>query len=256
MDKAPIGSPLVQRPPPMSLDALIKKKISSGAYALHENIGHSWFRALEAEFDQPYFKKLSEFVKSQRDGKIVYPPPDQVFTWTHCHPIRETRVVIIGQDPYHGPNQAHGLSFSVQKGVPIPKSLQNIHKELQNDIEGFQSPGHGNLTEWSKQGVLMLNACLTVNKGEANSHQGKGWEKFTDAVISWISKNVSYSVVFLLWGRFAQKKASLIDKRHKILSSAHPSPLSADNGFFGCKHFSQTNAYLRSQNLPEINWKL
>lgn len=249
-----VSFPLMQQSPLMNPDALIKMKISSGAFALHENIGHTWFKALQGEFDKPYFKKLSEFVKTQRQSKTVFPPPDKVYTWTHYHPIRETRVVIIGQDPYHGPNQAHGLSFSVQKGVAIPKSLQNIYKELQNDIDNFKPPGHGDLTGWAKQGVLMLNACLTVNKGEANSHQGKGWENFTDAVISWISKNVNNNVVFILWGRFAQKKSSLIDKRHKILTSAHPSPFSADSGFFGCRHFSQTNAYLRSQKLAEIDW--
>jgi uracil-DNA glycosylase len=246
--KATVQSPL------FNVELLVKKKISSGAFALHENIGASWFKALQGEFDKPYFKKLSTFVQEQRKQKTVYPPPEQVYTWTHHHAIKDTRVVIIGQDPYHGPNQAHGLSFSVHKGVPIPKSLQNIYKELQNDIPGFKHPGHGDLTGWSKQGVLLLNACLTVNKGEANSHQGKGWETFTSAVISWISKNVNHNVVFLLWGRFAQKKSTLIDKRHKIFNSAHPSPLSAENGFFGCKHFSQTNAYLRSQNMAEIDW--
>lgn len=245
--------PVVQSPL-FNTELLVKKKIASGAYALHENIGVSWFKALQNEFDKPYFKKLSTFVKEQRQSKTVYPPEDQVYTWTHHHTIRDTRVVVIGQDPYHGPNQAHGLSFSVQKGIAIPKSLQNMYKELQSDITNYKHPGHGNLTGWSKQGVLMLNACLTVNKGEANSHQGKGWETFTDAVISWISKNVNHSVVFLLWGRFAQKKSSLIDKRHKILTAAHPSPLSADNGFFGCKHFSKTNDYLRSQKMTEIDW--
>ena len=249
-----IVNPLMQQSPLMNPSALIKMKISKGAFALNENIGHTWFKALQPEFDKPYFKKLSDFVKAQRQSKTVFPPEEQVYTWTHFHAIKDTRVVIIGQDPYHGPNQAHGLSFSVQKGVAIPKSLQNIYKELQNDIENFKSPGHGNLTGWSKQGVLMLNACLTVNKGEPNSHQGKGWENFTDAVISWISKNAAQNVVFLLWGRFAQKKSSLIGSRHKILTSAHPSPFSADNGFFGCKHFSQTNAYLRSQKLTEIDW--
>lgn len=240
--------------PLMSVEAVIQRKISAGAYALHDNMGSTWFRALQGEFDKPYFKKLSSFVKQQRETKTVFPPPEQVFTWTHHHHIRDTRVVIIGQDPYHGPGQAHGLSFSVQRGVMIPKSLQNIYKELVNDIPGFKPPSHGDLTGWAKQGVLMLNACLTVNKGEANSHQGKGWEIFTDAVISWISKNVNHKVVFLLWGRFAQKKMSIIDKRHQILTAAHPSPLSADNGFFGCKHFSKTNAYLKSQRLPEIDW--
>lgn len=220
---------------------------------LHPNIGVTWFKALQGEFEKPYFKTLSSFVQEERKRKTVFPPPDQVFTWTHYHAIKDTRVVILGQDPYHGPNQAHGLSFSVQKGIAIPKSLMNIYKELESDVPDFKHPGHGDLTGWSKQGVLLLNACLTVNKGEPNSHSGKGWETFTDAVISWISKNVTHSVVFILWGKFAQKKSSLIAKRHKILISAHPSPLSV-NGFFGCKHFSQTNAYLKSQKLPEIDW--
>lgn len=246
--------PSMPASPLLSVEALIKKKISSGSHALHENIGVTWFKALQAEFDKPYFKKLSSFVEQQRKSKTVFPPADQVFTWTHYHTIRDTRVVIIGQDPYHGPRQAHGLSFSVHRGVAIPKSLHNIYKELSNDIPNFKAPPHGNLVGWAKQGVLMLNACLTVNQGEPNSHQGKGWENFTDATISWLSKNSNHNLVFLLWGRFAQKKSSLIEKRHKILTSAHPSPFSADSGFFGCKHFSQTNGYLRSQRLPEIDW--
>lgn len=235
--------------------SVIKKKISSGAYALHENIGKSWFRALQSEFDKPYFKKLSAFVKEQRQNNTVFPPEHKVYTWTRFHDINDTRVVILGQDPYHGPNQAHGLSFSVQSGVKLPPSLINIFKELENDIAGFKSPSSGDLTGWAKQGVLMLNACLSVNQGQANSHQNKGWEIFTDAVISWLSKNTKHNLVFLLWGRPAQRKTTLIDKRHKVLTAAHPSPLSAHNGFFGCAHFSQTNQYLKSQNLPEIDWK-
>lgn len=234
---------------------LIRKKISSGAFALHENIGLSWFRALHNEFDKPYFKKLSTFVKEQRQNNTVFPPDHKVYTWTRHHDIKDTRVVILGQDPYHGPGQAHGLSFSVQQGVRIPPSLINIYKELENDIPGFNSPKSGDLTGWAKQGVLMLNACLTVNQGQANSHQNKGWETFTDAVISWISKNVSHNLVFLLWGRPAQKKTNIIDKRHKVLTAAHPSPLSAHNGFFGCGHFSKTNQFLKSQDLREIDWK-
>lgn len=234
---------------------IIRKKISSGSYALHENIGLSWFRALQEEFDKPYFKKLSEFVQSQRDKNTVFPPDHKVYTWTRHHDIKDTRVVILGQDPYHGPGQAHGLSFSVQPGVRLPPSLVNIFKELENDIAGFKTPANGDLTGWAKQGVLMLNACLTVNQGQANSHQNKGWEIFTDAVISWLSKNSKNNLVFLLWGRPAQKKATMIGKRHKVLTSAHPSPLSAHNGFFGCSHFSKTNEFLRSQNLVEIDWK-
>lgn len=240
--------------PLLNVQTIINAKISSGSSALHPNIGATWFKALQTEFDKPYFKNLSKFLNEQRSSKTVYPPEDKVFTWTHHHAIRDTRVVVIGQDPYHGPNQAHGLSFSVQKGIPVPKSLQNIFAELKSDLPDYKPPNHGDLTGWAKQGVLMLNSCLTVNAGQANSHQGKGWEKLTDATISWISKNVQHKVVFMLWGRFAQKKASLIDKRHKILTAAHPSPLSAHDGFLGCKHFSQTNTFLKSQKLPEIDW--
>lgn len=247
--------PTLPASPLMDVQVLIRRKISSGAFALHENIGVSWFRALQPEFEKPYFKKLSAFIKAERSSKVIYPPANKVYTWTHHHDIKNTRVIILGQDPYHGPNQAHGLSFSVQKGVRVPPSLVNIFKELENDIEGFKPPEYGDLTGWAKQGVLMLNACLTVEQGKANSHQNKGWETFIDAVISIICKNSSNKVVFLLWGRPAQRKASMIDKRHKILTAAHPSPLSAHNGFFGCAHFSQTNAFLRSQGLPEIDWK-
>lgn len=258
--KTPVKQEKAEQPKPpttplMDVNALIRMKISSGSYALHENIGKSWFRALQAEFDKPYFKKLSEFVRQERQTKTVYPPEDKVYTWTHYHEIRDTRVVIIGQDPYHGPDQAHGLSFSVPKWVRIPPSLVNIFREVESDIPNFKSHGMGDLKGWSKQGVLLLNTCLTVRRGEAFSHQGKGWETFTDAVIAWISKNVPHKVVFMLWGRPAQKKANLIDKRHKILTAAHPSPLSAHNGFFGCRHFSQANKFLREQKLQPIKWE-
>lgn len=223
--------------------------------SLQDNIGVSWFRALQPEFDKAYFKKLTTFVNEQREKTTVFPPRDDIYSWTQHHDIKDTRVIILGQDPYHGPGQAHGLSFSVKPGVRTPPSLLNIFKELENDISGFDSPRHGNLTGWAKQGVLMLNACLTVNQGQANSHQNKGWETFTDAVITWLSKNSKHNLVFLLWGRPAQKKVTLIDKRHLILQAAHPSPLSAHNGFFGCRHFSQTNNFLKQQELPEIDWK-
>lgn len=247
-NKASPATPLID------LSIVIRKKISNGAFALHENIGKSWFRALQGEFDKPYFKKLSEFVKRERSTKTVYPPENKVYSWTHHHDIKDTRVLILGQDPYHGPGQAHGLSFSVQRGVRIPPSLVNIYKELESDIPGFKAPPYGDLTGWAKQGVLMLNTCLTVNQGQAYSHQNKGWETFTDAVLSWISKNSRTKVVFLLWGRPAQRKQNLIDKRHKILTAAHPSPLSAHNGFFSCAHFSQANSFLKAQGLPVINW--
>lgn len=241
--------------PLIDIKVVIRKKIASGSYALHENIGTSWFRALQTEFDKPYFKKLSEFVQQERRTTTVFPPENQVYTWTHHHDIKSTRVVILGQDPYHGPNQAHGLSFSVQKGIRLPPSLVNIFKELENDIPDFKSPKDGNLTGWAKQGVLLLNACLTVTQGQANSHQNKGWENFTNSVISYISKNSPNKLVFILWGNSAQKKANLIGKGHEILKSVHPSPLSAHHGFFGCKHFSKTNSFLRSQGLPEIDWE-
>lgn len=240
--------------PLIDITVVIRKKISDGAYALHENIGVSWFRALQNEFDKPYFKKLSSFVQQERRCKTVFPPENKVYTWTHHHNIRDTRVIILGQDPYHAPGQAHGLSFSVPLGVKVPPSLVNIYKELENDIPGFKSPKSGDLTGWAKQGVLLLNTCLSVNQGQANSHQGKGWEIFTDAVISWLSKNTNHKLVFILWGRPAQRKVGMIDKKHKILTSVHPSPLSAHGGFFGCAHFSQTNSFLRSQKLPEIDW--
>lgn len=241
-------------PANMDMKAIIRNTIARGASALNENIGVYWFRALQSEFNKPYFFELSKFVSSQRQVNTVYPPEDLVYSWTHNHDIRKTRVVILGQDPYHGPNQAHGMCFSVQKGIQPPPSLVNIFKELESDIDGFKKPQHGDLTGWAKQGVLLLNTCLTVNKSCPNSHANRGWETFTDKVITWISTNVTTSVVFILWGNPAQKKKNLIASRHKILASAHPSPLSAHRGFFGCKHFSQTNSHLKSQKLTQIDW--
>lgn len=241
--------------PLTDMRAAINAKMNSGAWALHPNMGASWYKALHPEFSKPYFKKLSDFIKQERAGNVVFPPHDKVYTWTHFHDIKETRVIILGQDPYHGPGQAHGLSFSVQEPTNPPPSLVNIYKELECDIDGFVAPRKGDLTGWSKQGVLLLNTCLTVRRHQANSHRNKGWEPFTDAVITYISKNLKHNAVFMLWGSPAQTKAKLIDKRHKILRAVHPSPLSAHKGFFGCKHFSQCNTFLRSQNLPEIDWK-
>jgi uracil-DNA glycosylase len=218
-------------------------------------IEESWKTVLQDEFEQPYFKQVAAFVKDEKTaGKIIYPPGSQVFTAFNTTPFDEVKVVILGQDPYHGQGQAHGLSFSVAQGVAIPPSLQNIYKELKTDIPDFIIPTHGNLIEWAKQGVLLLNATLTVEKDKAGSHQGKGWEKFTDAVIQKLSKHKQH-VVFLLWGKFAQSKASLIDhQKHLVLMAAHPSPFSAYNGFFGCKHFSKTNAYLVQHQQAPINW--
>ena len=218
-------------------------------------ISESWKPVIQAEIDKPYFKELYLFLKQQQDeGKIIFPPAPQIFSAFDYTPFNDTRVVIIGQDPYHGVGQAHGLCFSVNKGVKVPPSLINIYKEIKTDIEGFNIPEHGDLSHWAKQGVLLLNATLTVEKDKAGSHQGKGWEVFTDAVIKAISKQKEH-VVFILWGKFAQSKVRLIDdSKHLILMAAHPSPLSAYNGFWGCKHFSKTNDYLKQHQLPIVNW--
>ncbi|XP_067657292.1 uracil-DNA glycosylase-like [Haliotis asinina] len=229
----------------------IHAKKSSG---LVVNVGKTWLKALEPEFSKSYFIELSQFVQNERSKHTIYPPADQVFSWTQTSDIDRVKVVILGQDPYHGPKQAHGLCFSVQQGVPPPPSLVNMYKELENDIDGFKHPGHGTLTGWARQGVLLLNACLTVRAHNANSHAGKGWEKFTDAVISWLNKNGD-GIVFMLWGSYAQKKGACIDKkRHHILKAVHPSPLSAHRGFFGCKHFSQCNKLLKQQGKTPIDW--
>ncbi|XP_075390447.1 uracil-DNA glycosylase [Tenrec ecaudatus] len=217
--------------------------------------GESWKQQLHGEFGKPYFIQLMGFVAEERKRHTVYPPPDQVFTWTQMCDIRDVKVVILGQDPYHGPNQAHGLCFSVQRPVPPPPSLENIYKELSTDLDDFVPPGHGDLSGWAKQGVLLLNAVLTVRAHQANSHKERGWEQFTDAVVSWLNHNLS-GLVFLLWGSYAQKKGSTIDrKRHHVLQTAHPSPLSVYRGFFGCRHFSRTNELLRKAGRKPIDWK-
>jgi uracil-DNA glycosylase len=218
-------------------------------------ITESWKPVLQSELDKPYFKALILFLKQQAAaGKTIFPPDSQIFSAFDYTSFNDTRVVIIGQDPYHGLMQAHGLCFSVNKGVKVPPSLKNIFKELKTDMEGFNIPAHGDLSHWAKQGVLLLNATLTVEKDKAGSHQGKGWEEFTDAVIKAISKQKEH-VVFILWGKFAQSKAHLIDAaKHLVLLAAHPSPFSAYTGFFGCKHFSQTNNYLKQHHLPIVNW--
>lgn len=214
----------------------------------------SWKPVLNEEFEKPYFNELISFVKSEYAAKVCYPKGSQIFSaFDHCH-FDQVKVVIIGQDPYHGPNQANGLCFSVNDGISFPPSLYNIFKEIETDL-GKPLPSTGNLERWADQGVFLLNATLTVRQSEAGSHQGKGWEKFTDAVIKQISAEKE-NVVFLLWGGFAQKKAALIDaSKHHILKSGHPSPLSANRGFwFGNKHFSQTNDFLKSKGLKEIEW--
>lgn len=236
-----------------SVVAAIEKQCSATPI-LDRNIGHSWFKALKPEFDKPYFKKLSSFVVAARLSSTVYPPPKDVFSWTRYCPVDGVKVVILGQDPYHGPQQAHGLCFSVQPGITPPPSLKNMYKELESDIPGFKSPGHGYLVDWAEQGVLMLNAVLTVKSHNANSHKGQGWEDFTAAVLRIVAEH-NKGVVFLLWGLPAQKMINHIKKDdHHLLKTAHPSPLSARRGFFGCKHFSQCNELLEKQGKDPIDW--
>jgi uracil-DNA glycosylase len=225
--------------------------------ALDINVHSSWAPVILAEARKPYFKKLQEFLASRRGKKdvTVYPRHEDVFSALRLTPLDTVKVVILGQDPYHQPGQAHGLAFSVQRGVATPPSLVNMLKEAAEDV-GIRKPGHGNLEHWARQGVLLLNAVLTVERGAANSHQKQGWEELTTAIIRAVNAQRS-GVVFLLWGKPAQVKASLVDRgRHRVLEAAHPSPLSAYKGFFGCKHFSQTNAYLASKGKAPIDWNL
>ncbi len=213
----------------------------------------SWKEQLKEEFEKPYFKRLAEFVRQAYASQTVYPPPKRIFAALESVPFDRVRAVILGQDPYHGPGQAHGLCFSVPDGVPKPPSLQNIFKEIKSDL-GVSVPESGNLQHWADQGVLLLNATLTVEAGKAGSHQGKGWEEFTDAVVKKLNEHRD-GIVFLLWGAYAQKKGAHIDrKKHLVLQAPHPSPLSAHNGFFGCRHFSQTNAYLASNDQEPFSW--
>lgn len=213
----------------------------------------SWAQALQAECDKPYFKELAAFVAAERALDLpIYPPKKEVFNAFNLTPFNQVQVVIIGQDPYHGPNQAHGLSFSVQQGVKLPPSLKNIFLELKQDL-GIEPPSHGNLEGWAKQGVLLLNATLTVRAGEPRSHYGKGWERFTDAVIEQLNLRKD-PVIFVLWGKIAQEKKSLLAPHHLFLEGAHPSPYSAHNGFFGCNHFSKINELLKKQSKNLINW--
>ena len=216
----------------------------------------SWRAVLGGEFDKDYMRDLRQFLAQQKEaGKVIYPPGSQWFSAFNNTPFDKVRVVILGQDPYHGPNQAHGLCFSVLPGVKVPPSLANMYKELQSDL-AVQPPGHGCLTSWAKQGVLLLNATLTVEQADAGAHQGKGWEQFTDQAIRLLNAQRE-GIVFLLWGSYAQKKGAFIDSsRHLVLKSVHPSPLSAYRGFLGCKHFSATNDYLQQNGQPIINWQL
>ncbi len=216
-------------------------------------IEESWKAHLQEEFNKPYFERLAEFVRQEYAEKTVYPPAKLIFNAFNRCPFDEVKVVIVGQDPYHEPGQAHGLCFSVTEGVPLPPSLQNIYKEIEQDLRK-QIPRSGNLDRWATQGVLLLNATLTVQAHRAGSHQRKGWEEFTDAVIRHLATKREH-LVFILWGAYAQRKGETIDaNRHLILKSAHPSPLSAHRGFFGNRHFSRTNDYLKSHGIPPINW--
>lgn len=216
----------------------------------------SWLNHLKGEFEQPYMRELKAFLLSEKkQGKVIYPPSKNIFNAFNSTHLDQVKVVILGQDPYHGPNQAHGLCFSVQPGIPAPPSLQNIFKELQRDL-GIPIPNHGCLQEWANQGVLLLNATLTVEHARAGSHQGKGWEIFTDKAIQLVNEECN-GVVFLLWGSYAQKKAAFIDgKKHLILKAPHPSPLSAHRGFIGCDHFSMANNYLQRLGKSSIEWRL
>lgn len=216
-------------------------------------IEESWRQALEPQFEQPYFKQLIQFVKEEYARGPVYPAGSNIFRAFDLTPFDQVKVVILGQDPYHGAGQAHGLAFSVNDGVPFPPSLRNIFKELHDDV-GAPIPRTGNLSRWAEQGVLLLNAVLTVRAGEAFSHQGKGWEQFTDAVIHTLAER-RQQLAFVLWGSPAQKKAAFVDSsRHKIIKSVHPSPLAASRGFFGSKPFSQVNQYLEETGQTPINW--
>lgn len=217
------------------------------------NIAPSWRKALEEEIDKNYFKNLMGFVAQEYQTKTIYPPAANIFSAFDYTSFDKVKVVIVGQDPYHGPNQANGLSFSVKKGVPFPPSLQNIFKELKDDV-GIEIPISGDLSHWAQQGVLMLNATLTVEEGKAGSHQKKGWEQFTDAVIQQLAEKRE-NLVFILWGSYAQKKGANINRdKHFVIESAHPSPLSVYRGFWGSKPFSKTNQFLISKKIDPVKW--
>lgn len=216
----------------------------------------SWMEELASEFEKDYMKKLLRFLEEEKNkGVTIYPEEKEIFSAFELTPFNQVKVVIIGQDPYHGAGQAHGASFSVKPGIKTPPSLLNIYKEIKSDL-GFEIPNHGHLASWAKQGVLLLNAVLTVEKEKAASHQNRGWELFTDRVVQELNIKKEH-LVFLLWGSHAQRKGQGIDRtRHLVLEAPHPSPLSAHRGFLGCKHFSQANTYLKDQNLSPIDWKI
>lgn len=216
----------------------------------------SWKKALQAEFEKPYMKTLKSFLTREiEQGKTIYPQGQDIFSALNLTPLEKVKVVIIGQDPYHGPGQAHGLSFSVKPGTAIPPSLQNIYKELHSDL-GLKIPTHGYLSSWAQQGVLLLNAVLTVERGKPASHQNQGWEQFTDQIIKVTAEQRSH-LVYLLWGKYAQQKGAVIDrKQHLVLTATHPSPFSAHRGFLGSQHFSKTNAYLQSHGDSPVDWQI
>ncbi len=220
------------------------------------NLESSWLKVLKDEFEKPYMKNLSIFLNSEKkNNKIIYPPGSKIFNALNLTPFNSVKVIILGQDPYHGRNQANGLSFSVEIGNKIPPSLQNIFKELNSDLNILPSQ-HGDLSNWAKQGVLLLNTILTVESSKPSSHSDKGWEIFTDKILHSLS-SLKENLIFILWGKKAQEKIPLIDEsKHKILKSSHPSPYSANNGFFGSQPFSKTNFFLESKNIDKINWKL
>ncbi len=214
-----------------------------------------WLEAVGGEFRKPYYRKLYEFVKNEYESRVIYPPSGEIFSALHLTPLKRVKVVILGQDPYHEAGQAHGLSFSVPKGQAIPPSLKNIYKELQSDL-GCRIPNNGYLKKWADEGVLLLNSVLTVRSGAAASHQNKGWETFTDRIIQAVNDE-DRPVVYMLWGRYARAKKAILDnEKQLILEAAHPSPLSANNGFFGCRHFSRCNAFLEENGLEPIDWQI
>jgi len=239
----------------MGKDKEIQDSVAWGA-SFDRLLPSSWQLSLAAELSLPYVESLRAFLAAQSEsGKTIYPPVGEAFAALGCTPLSEVKVVVLGQDPYHGEGQAHGLSFSVPEGVKVPPSLVNIYKELERDL-GLPRSAHGNLRAWAEQGVLLLNATLSVEKGCAGSHQKQGWETLTDAIVALLNQQCE-GLVFMLWGSYAQKKGALIDRqKHCVLSSVHPSPLSAHRGFLGCGHFSAANDYLRDRGRVEIDWRI
>lgn len=218
-------------------------------------IENDWLQAVGGEFKKPYYAQLYKFIKEEYNTKVIYPPADDIFNALHLTPLSKVKVLILGQDPYHNEGQAHGLCFSVKPEVDIPPSLENIYKELKDDL-GCKIPNNGYLVKWAEQGVLMLNTVLTVRAHQANSHQGRGWEQFTDAIINAVNAQ-DRPIVYMLWGRPAQSKIPMLtNPKHLILKAPHPSPLSAYRGFFGCKHFSQANEFLEKNGIEPIDWQI